>query len=89
MNPPNKPQHPPNPPNGWELLYIHFSKSEKQNYIFTMELIGGLGGSGGFSVWLIAGDTREKGVLLFYEVQAMLSESSNGGTKVHTLNEVT
>jgi hypothetical protein len=48
MNPPNKPQHPPNPPNGSGLLYIFFSKSEKQNYIFTMELIGGLGGSGGF-----------------------------------------
>jgi hypothetical protein len=65
MNPPNKPQHPPNPPNGSGLLYIFFSKSEKQNYIFTMELIGGLGGSGGFSVWLIAGEPREKGALLF------------------------
>jgi hypothetical protein len=30
-----------------------------------MEFIGGLGGSGGFLVWLIAGDTREKGALLF------------------------
>lgn len=43
-----------------------------------MELIGGLGGSGGFSVWLIAGEAREKVPCFFSAVQAMLSESSSG-----------